>query len=497
MERNGDENKKNDAQILAQLRRRSAPVNLPEDGGDFWFDESSVSISRPSVLPLETPAEASSVLPLETSLEPSSVLPLETPAEASSDATSRSEALRRLVAQGAPKEPMSALSPTLRSLREELNSADAATFATTFDDKSDFADDAALDLLESTLDAENWKDEHGGGERPTNVADDNGREEGAARELAEIDDWGDLSDLREIDVPETGNASSDAARRSNETEEDEKLENRGKSVNLAFPAESVLSTSSAPSSHFSVLAPEPQEANVAQPSVSDLMVVSNLKKGYVKGKKLIPVLQGVDLTARQGELLAIVGQSGSGKSTLLHLMGTLDAPDSGTIHFDGQRIDNLSTAQRDVLRNHFIGMIFQFYHLIPEMTTLENVLAPLMIRESFLGYWSKKREYVARAKELLALVGLSHRLKHRPNELSGGEMQRASIARALISNPRVLLADEPTGNLDSKASAGVLKLLRQLNEEQNLTIVMVTHDMSQAADADRAIRLVDGLVVPE
>ncbi|MBR4103778.1 MAG: ATP-binding cassette domain-containing protein, partial [Thermoguttaceae bacterium] len=148
-------------------------------------------------------------------------------------------------------------------------------------------------------------------------------------------------------------------------------------------------------------------------------------------------------------------------------------------------------------RNHFIGMIFQFYHLIPEMTTLENVLAPLMIRESFLGYWSKKREYVARAKELLALVGLSHRLKHRPNELSGGEMQRASIARALISNPRVLLADEPTGNLDSKASAGVLKLLRQLNEEQNLTIVMVTHDMSQAADADRAIRLVDGLVVPE
>ncbi len=466
MERNGDENKKNDAQILAQLRRRSAPVNLPEGGGDFWFDESSVSVSRPSVLPLETPVEPSS------------------------DATSRSEALRRLVAQGAPKEPMSALSPTLRSLREELNSADAATFAMVFDDKNDFADGASLDLLESTLDAENWKDENVGGERPANVADDNLRKEDDARKLEEVDDLGDLGDLREIDVPETGAASD-------ETEEDEKLKNREKSANLAFPTESILSTPSAPSSHFSVLAPEPQEANVAQPSVSDLMVVSNLKKGYVKGKKLIPVLQGVDLTARQGELLAIVGQSGSGKSTLLHLMGTLDAPDSGTIHFDGQRIDNLSTAQRDVLRNHFIGMIFQFYHLIPEMTTLENVLAPLMIRESLFGYWSKKREYVARAKELLALVGLSHRLKHRPNELSGGEMQRASIARALISNPRVLLADEPTGNLDSKASAGVLKLLRQLNEEQNLTIVMVTHDMSQAADADRAIRLVDGLVVPE
>lgn len=473
MERNGDENKKNDAQILAQLRRRSAPVNLPEGGGDFWFDESSVSVPRP---PLASPSPA---------------LSSEAPVESSTNATSRAEALRRLVAQGAPKEPMSALSPTLRSLREELNSADAATFATTFDDKSDFADDAALDLLESTLDAEHWKGADVGGERAATVADEN------SRELAEIDDLGDLSDLREMNVPEPEKTSDEAESFPNEAEEDETLEKLEKSANIATSAELVLPEQIAPPSRFSVLGPESKEPNAAQPSVSDLMVVSNLKKGYVKGKKLIPVLQGVDLTARQGELLAIVGQSGSGKSTLLHLMGTLDAPDSGTIHFDGQRIDNLSTAQRDVLRNHFIGMIFQFYHLIPEMTTLENVLAPLMIRESLFGYWSKKREYVARAKELLALVGLSHRLKHRPNELSGGEMQRASIARALISNPRVLLADEPTGNLDSKASAGVLKLLRQLNEEQNLTIVMVTHDMSQAADADRAIRLVDGLVVPE
>ena len=178
-------------------------------------------------------------------------------------------------------------------------------------------------------------------------------------------------------------------------------------------------------------------------------------------------------------------------------MGTLDVPDSGTIHFDGQRIDNLPSAQRDVLRNRFIGMIFQFYHLIPEMTTLENVLAPLMIRCSIWEYLRDRSKYVARAKELLDLVGLSHRLRHRPNELSGGEMQRASIARALITNPRVLLADEPTGNLDSKASIGVLDLLRKLNEEQKLTIVMVTHDMSQAKDADRAIRLVDGMIVPE
>ena len=144
-----------------------------------------------------------------------------------------------------------------------------------------------------------------------------------------------------------------------------------------------------------------------------------------------------------------------------------------------------------------IGMIFQFYHLIPEMTMLENVLAPLMIRDSVFEYWRNRSKYIAKAKDILGLVGLSHRLKHRPNELSGGEMQRASIARALIAEPRVLLADEPTGNLDSKTSIGVLKLLRKLNEERNLTVVMVTHDMGQAAEADRAIRLVDGLVVPE
>jgi len=142
-------------------------------------------------------------------------------------------------------------------------------------------------------------------------------------------------------------------------------------------------------------------------------------------------------------------------------------------------------------------MIFQFYHLIPEMTTLENVLAPLMIRDSIFSYLRKRPNYVKRAKEMLDLVGMSHRLRHRPNELSGGEMQRVSIARALITEPRVLLADEPTGNLDSKASIGILKLMRRLNEEQKLTIVMVTHDMGQAQDADRAIRLVDGLVVPE
>ena len=229
----------------------------------------------------------------------------------------------------------------------------------------------------------------------------------------------------------------------------------------------------------------------------EIMVVSDLYKGYTMGKNVVPVLRGVNLTVHEGEFLAVVGQSGSGKSTLLHLLGTLDVPDSGSIYFDGQRIDNLPMGQRDSLRNHFIGMIFQFYHLLPEMTTLENVLTPLMIRDGVLKYLRRRSMYVREAKELLDLVGLSHRLRHRPNELSGGEMQRASIARALIAGPRLLLADEPTGNLDSKASADVLDLLRRLNEEKKLTVVMVTHDMSQARDADRAIRIVDGQVVHE
>ena len=230
-------------------------------------------------------------------------------------------------------------------------------------------------------------------------------------------------------------------------------------------------------------------------SGSVILEVNRLHKGYVKGKNLIPVLNGVDIQVRDGEFLAIVGQSGSGKSTLLHLMGTLDVPDSGTVHFDGQRIDNLPSRRRDFLRNHYIGMIFQFYHLIPEMNMIENVLAPLMVRESLFGYLRRRREYVDHAKQLLDLVGLSHRIKHRPNELSGGEMQRTSIARALITNPRVLLADEPTGNLDSKTTVEIIKLLRSLNAEKKLTIIMVTHDMEQARDADRVVRLVDGQVV--
>lgn len=239
---------------------------------------------------------------------------------------------------------------------------------------------------------------------------------------------------------------------------------------------------------------EAAQSSLSSRSASDLAVISDLHKGYVKGKTLIPVLRGVDFAVRNGEYLSIVGQSGSGKSTLLHLIGTLDAPDRGSIHFDGQRIDNLPSYQRDALRNRYIGMIFQFYHLIPEMTMIENVLAPLMIRESVFGYFSKRNRYRARAKELLEMVGLGHRIRHKPNELSGGEMQRTAIARALITEPRILLADEPTGNLDSRTSAEIVKLLRSLNRERKLTIIMVTHDTAQAEEADRYIRLVDGQI---
>jgi len=219
---------------------------------------------------------------------------------------------------------------------------------------------------------------------------------------------------------------------------------------------------------------------------------TGLWKRYQKGRVDIPVLRGVDLHVRRGEFLSIIGQSGSGKSTLLHLLGMLDAPDEGSVTFRGQRIDDLPVRQRDALRNKEFGMIFQFYHLLPELSALENVLSPLLIAESVLGYFRNRRRHIERATHLLELVGLSHRLKHRPNELSGGEMQRCAIARALAAEPEILLADEPTGNLDSGTGEEILRILRTLNEEQDVTIVMVTHDRAIAAQADRTLRLSGG-----
>jgi len=225
-----------------------------------------------------------------------------------------------------------------------------------------------------------------------------------------------------------------------------------------------------------------------------MVVARAVTKSYRRSKTIVPVLKGVDFSAERGKITAIVGQSGSGKSTLLHLLGTLDRPDTGEIHFDGQRTDNLPARKRDAFRNNQLGMIFQFYHLLPELSLLENILAPAMIGRSILSYIRNRSAIIKRAKELSDMVGLSHRLHHKPCELSGGEMQRTAIARALVTDPKLLLADEPTGNLDQESGQSILQLMRDLNRDTGLTIVMVTHDESIAQQCDALVRLKGGKV---
>lgn len=233
------------------------------------------------------------------------------------------------------------------------------------------------------------------------------------------------------------------------------------------------------------------ELRIAHP---EAMRTTGLYKSYGKAKVNVPVLKGVDLEIPTGQFTAIVGQSGSGKSTLLHLLGTLDQPDSGEIWFRDERIDSLPQKRRDQLRNQEFGMVFQFYHLLPELSVLENVLVPKMVELGFWSYLRQKRHLKARASELLELVGMGHRLKHRPSQLSGGEMQRTAIARSLISEPSILLADEPTGNLDGENGSEVMKTLMDLTQSNALTIVMVTHDDRIADTADHVIQLIDGKV---
>jgi lipoprotein-releasing system ATP-binding protein len=225
-----------------------------------------------------------------------------------------------------------------------------------------------------------------------------------------------------------------------------------------------------------------------------LLAAVGLHKSYRKHAVVTEVLRGVDLDVGPGEFLSVVGNSGSGKSTLLHLLGTLDKPDQGRILLDGARIDNQPAEKRDRLRNQTFGFIFQFYHLLPELNTLENVLVPSMIAHSVWDWWGRRQGLRRRGTELLERVGLAHRLKHRPRELSGGEMQRAAIARALINQPRILLADEPTGNLDAATGAEIVQLLRDLNQREGLTIIMVTHNLEIVASTDRVVRLVAGRV---
>jgi len=225
-----------------------------------------------------------------------------------------------------------------------------------------------------------------------------------------------------------------------------------------------------------------------------MLSATNLHKSYRRHKVVVPVLRGLDLEVRPGEFLSVIGASGSGKSTLLHLLATLDRPDDGEIRLDGRRIDDRPGPERDALRNRTFGFIFQFYHLLPELSALENVLVPAMIDQSVFGWLRHGRERRRRAAELLERVGLAHRLRHKPRELSGGEMQRTAIARALMARPRVLLADEPTGNLDEATGAEIIHLLRALNREEGLTIVMVTHNLELVVATDRVVRITAGRV---
>ena len=258
-----------------------------------------------------------------------------------------------------------------------------------------------------------------------------------------------------------------------------------------------------------------------------ILVASNLYKTYRLGRVAVPVLKGVSLEVRRGECLAVLGASGSGKSTLLHLLGALDRPDRGvvacvrcgystkglksqvcpecggpsprqeqksSIEFEGRELSRLSSRELDTYRARSVGFIFQLYHLFPELNVMENVLIAAMARDG-IGYLAGRSKATAYAKSLLERVGLGHRLRHRPIELSGGERQRVAIARALINRPTLLLADEPTGNLDRATGNSILDLLAEFHDRDRQTLVVVTHDPETARRADRVVRIEDGRLV--
>lgn len=221
-----------------------------------------------------------------------------------------------------------------------------------------------------------------------------------------------------------------------------------------------------------------------------ILVVDNLHKHYKLGSQDIHVLKGVNLSVQPGEWVAVLGASGSGKSTLLHLIGALDRPDVGTVHFEGNSVFKQRRRAQDRYRNTRVGFVFQQYHLLPELNVLENVLISAMIGHSIPGWLGRKAAMKQRALDIIGQMGLSERLKHRPSKLSGGERQRVAIARALINEPAVLLADEPTGNLDSETGKQIMEVFDQLHKNGQ-AIVMVTHDDRVAAFADRQVRLDD------
>ncbi len=221
-----------------------------------------------------------------------------------------------------------------------------------------------------------------------------------------------------------------------------------------------------------------------------MIKIDNIHKKYNLGKIEVPVLKGVSLSVKDGEWVALLGASGCGKTTLLNIIGTLETPDKGEVFIRDKAISSFIRKEKESFRNKRVGFIFQTYHLLPELTVLENVLLPATFANTKLSNAKMK------AKELIEQVGLSHRIKHKPMELSGGERQRAAIARALINNPEIILADEPTGNLDSKTGQEILNVFQQLKNDGFVkTIIMVTHDEKIAELANKIIRLKDGVIV--
>ncbi|MFA4992700.1 MAG: ABC transporter ATP-binding protein [Candidatus Omnitrophota bacterium] len=221
----------------------------------------------------------------------------------------------------------------------------------------------------------------------------------------------------------------------------------------------------------------------------DIVKVSGICKSYRDSASSLEVLKDINFTVAKSEFLAIQGPSGAGKSTLLHILGGLDNPTKGKVYFEGGDIYGLDENARSALRNRKVGFVFQFFHLLPELTALENVLLP-----SILNSWWARKKSLEFARQLLERLGLSGRLDHKPQALSGGEQQRVAIARALINHPQLLLCDEPTGNLDSENGENILRLLTEFNKSEKVTVVMVTHDKDIAKGAARVIHLKDGII---
>lgn len=221
-----------------------------------------------------------------------------------------------------------------------------------------------------------------------------------------------------------------------------------------------------------------------------VLQAKDIRKSFSDGKNAVDVIKGISLDIQAGQFLSIVGSSGSGKSTLLHVLGGLDRPSSGEILLQGKRFDTLGEAERGHLRNQHLGFVYQFHHLLPEFNALENVAMPLMLRDG-TSYKKVKEQ----AEYLLNRVGLSHRLTHKPGELSGGERQRVAMARALVARPALMLADEPTGNLDRKTAVTIFELLAELRQEFNMAMLIVTHDEQLAQTADSVLHMRDGVWV--